>query len=168
MDYYRVGYIAKALGIKGEVKVVPISNIPNRFRSLKDCFIDTGGVRLPVNVESVRPCVRDFVALKFTGYDDADSVAAFKGKYLEVDSDNLAKLKKGQYYVFDIIGCKVFTTDGEFLGEVVDVISRDTYDLFAVKGEKGDIFVPAIKEMVKDIKIAKKTIKVHLPKGLVE
>ncbi|MDD2573225.1 MAG: ribosome maturation factor RimM [Bacillota bacterium] len=168
MDYYRIGYIANTLGLRGEMKVLLISNVPDRFEDLKDCFINSGNIRLPVEVERYRPYKKNCVALKLKGYDDANSVEALKGRYLEVDRANLAKLEEGHFYMFDIIGCKVFTTDGELLGEVEDVLSLGTNDLYVVKGERGEILIPAVKEMVKDIDIAKKTIRVQLPEGLVE
>ena len=123
MDYFRIGYIANTLGVKGELKVLLLSSIPDRFRGLDRCYIDTGAGRLRVNVERYRPYKKGIIALKLKGYDDANSVLGFKGKYLEVDRENLAPLQEGQFYVFDIIGCKVKDTDGAVLGEVVDVLS---------------------------------------------
>lgn len=168
MDYYRIAYIANTLGIRGELKVLLISNVPDRFDGLEDCYIDTGKERLPVQVERHRPYRKNCVAIKLKGYDDIRSVEPFKGSYLVVDRANLAKLEEGHFFVFDIIGCKVLTTDGEAIGEVEDVLSSGANDLYVVKREKGEVLIPAVKEMVKDIDIAKKTIRVQLPEGLVE
>lgn len=168
MDYYRIGYIANTLGIKGELKVLSISNVPGRFDNMKSCYIDTGNGKLSLELERYRPYKGRYIALKFLGYDDIDSVAMFKGKYLEVDEGNLAELEEGHFYVFDIIGCKVLTADGESLGEVGDVLSHAGNDVYVIKGKKGDILIPAVKEIVKDIDIVKKAIKVDLPEGLVE
>jgi 16S rRNA processing protein RimM len=168
MDYFRIGYIANTVGIKGELKVLLISNIPERFKDLKECYIHTGTVRLQVEVERYRHYKKGYIALKLKGYDDANSVSAFKGKYLEVDRENLAQLSEGQYYVFDIIGCKVLDSDGSVLGEVTEVISPGANDVYVVKGPRGEILIPAVKDMVKSIDIGEKTIRVELPEGLVE
>ncbi len=168
MEYYKIGYIANTLGVRGELKVVVVSNIPDRFENLKCCYIDTGNVRLPVEVERERTHKTGIAAIKLKGYDDLDSVLAFKGKYLEVDRNNLAELGEGHYFVFEIMGCRVVTTDGTLLGEVTDVLTRDAHDLYVVEGEKGEILIPAVRDMVKEIDIDKKTIRVDLPEGLME
>lgn len=168
MEYYRIGYIANTLGIKGELKVLLLTNITGRFKDLKDCYIDTGDGRLPVQVEGYRPYKKGIIALKLKGYDSINPVQAFKSKYLEVDRDNLAQLPKGHYYVFDIIGCKVLTTDDTELGRVVDVLSPGAHDLYVVKCDSGEILIPAVKEMVKNIDMDKKIMVVSLPEGLIE
>jgi 16S rRNA processing protein RimM len=168
MEYYKIGYIANTLGIKGEMKVLLLSNIPDRFKDLEECYINTGTGRQRVEVERYRPYKTGSIVLKLKGYDDANSVLPFKGKYLEVDRDNLARLEEGQFYVFDIIGCKVLEADGSMLGEVVEVLSPGAHDVYVVKGDKGEILIPAVKEMVKEINIREKIISVQLPEGLVE
>jgi 16S rRNA processing protein RimM len=168
VEYFRIGYIANTLGVKGELKVVLLTSIPDRFETLQTCYIDTGTGKLQVRVEKQRPYKTNSIALKLTGYDDIDSVTGFKGKYLEVDRDNLATLEEGHYYVFEIIGCSVINADGCVLGEVVDVLSPGAHDLYVVMGKHGEILIPAVKEMVKDIDIREKTIRVSLPEGLIE
>ncbi len=168
MDYYKIGYIINTLGIKGELKVFPVSNIPNRFDDLKICYINTEKGRLPMDVEKSRPYKKKYVLLKFKGYDGINSVIGFKGKYLEVDRANLAQLQEGHFYVFDIIGCKVYTENNELLGKVKDVLPSGASDLYAVEGEKGEMLIPAVKEIVKHIDITTKTIRVQLPEGLIE
>ncbi|NLZ90970.1 MAG: 16S rRNA processing protein RimM, partial [Clostridiales bacterium] len=68
----------------------------------------------------------------------------------------------------DIIGCKVLEADGSMLGEVVEVLSPGAHDVYVVKGDKGEILIPAVREMVKEINIREKIIRVQLPEGLVE
>ncbi len=168
MDYYRIGYIANTLGVKGELKVLLLTDNANRFNGLKACYVDTCNGRLQVEVEKYRPYKANCIALKLRGYDNINSVLDFKGKYLEVDKDNLARLEEGHYYIFEIIGCRVLTMDGASLGSVADVLSQGANDLYVVTGEKGEILIPAVKEMVKDIDIIGKTIRVDLPEGLIE
>ena len=74
MEYFKIGYIANTLGIKGEIKVLLLSNIPDRFKDLEECYINTGAGRLRVEVERHRPYKTGSIALKLKGYDDANSV----------------------------------------------------------------------------------------------
>ncbi len=169
MDYYKIGYIVNTLGIKGELKVLPLSNIPNRFNSLERCYIDIDGHRLAMDVEKRRAYKGGrYIALKFRHYDEIDSVIGFKAKYLEVDRANLAPLQEGHFYVFDVIGCKVYTERNELLGNVKDVLPTGANDVYVVEGEKGEILIPAIKSIVKRIDIASKVIDIQLPEGLIE
>ena len=139
-------------------------NVPDRFDGLRTA-IDTEGKAVGAGGKA-QP-YRKNCGYKAKGYDDIRSESQ-RGSYLVVDRANLAKLEEGHFFVFDIIGCKVLTTDGEAIGEVEDVLSSGANDLYVVKREKGEVLIPAVKEMVKDIDIAKKTIRVQLPEGLVE
>jgi 16S rRNA processing protein RimM len=168
VEYIRIGYIANVLGIRGELKVEPLTSDTGRFGRLEYCYIDTGKGRLKVFPEHHRAYKNKHIILKLKSYDSIDSVLKFKGKYIEVDRKNLAELKEGSYYIFDIIDCTVYTVDGLELGKVVDVLQPGGNDVYVVAGDRGEILVPALKHVVKDIDIANKLIKVDLPEGLMD
>jgi 16S rRNA processing protein RimM len=168
VKYIRIGYITNVLGIKGELKVEPLTSNTDRFYGLEYCYIDTGKGRLKVCPEYHRAYKNKLIIIKLKGYDSIDKVQQFKGKYLEVDRDNLAKLQEGSYYIFDIVDCTVYTNDGLEIGKVVDVLQPGGNDVYVVAGKRGEVLIPALRHVVKHIDIENKVIRVDLPEGLME
>lgn len=166
--HIRVGYIFNTLGIKGELKVEPLTNDIKRFDDLEYCYINMGKFREKVYIQSYRPYKNGNIIVKLKDYDDINSVLKFKGRYMEIGEENLVQLEEGHYYIFQIIGCRVFTTDGEDLGSVVEVLQPGGNDVYVVEGDKGQVLIPAIKEVVKEIDVDNKIIKVVLLEGLIE
>lgn len=168
MEYIRIGYISNILGIKGELKVVPLTDNVKRYDILEYCYIDMEEYREKVCIEKYKPYKKKNISVKFKDYDDANSVLKFKGRYIEVDKANLVELKKDQYFIFQIIDCRVYSIEGEDLGKVVDVLQPGGNDVYVVKGPTGKILIPAIKAVVKKIDVNDKVIHVELPEGLIE
>jgi len=168
MEYIRIGFITNILGIKGELKVEPLTDDIKRFDELECCFIDMGKYRQKVYLERYRLYKKKNIVMKFKYYDNADNVLKFKGRYIEVDTENIVKLEKGHYFIFQIIDCQVYSTEGEELGKVVEVLQPGGNDVYVVKGPGGDILIPAIKDIVKNVDVENKIIRVDLPEGLIE
>lgn len=168
MEYYRIGYIANTLGIGGELKVQTLTSDISRFSSLKSCYIDMEKEKERVEVQYYREYKKNYIIVKLKGFDTKGGTEKFKGKYMVVDENNLARLEEGRYYIFQILGCRVKTAEGEELGEITDVLQPGGNDVYVVTEGKREILVPAVKRFVKDIDIKRKVITVDLPEGLIE
>jgi 16S rRNA processing protein RimM len=92
-EFLQVGVIANTHGIRGEVKVFPTTDDPARFKKLKKVFLDTGKGHLEMEIEQVK-FFKQFVILKFKGYDDINDIEKFKKKSLLVDRAHAVKCKK--------------------------------------------------------------------------
>lgn len=101
-----------------------------------------------------------------------NDVEKYKGCELLVDSKHLSELDEEEFYFYEIIGCIVKTTDGEVLGEVIDILQTGANDVWVIrqtgarKGEK-DALIPYIEDVVKDVDIDNKTITIELLEGLI-
>ncbi len=84
----RVGVISSTHGLRGEVKVFPTTDTPNRFRKMKEVILDTGKEELTLAIEGVK-FFKKFVILKFKGIDDINDVEKYKGKELYVTTNIL-------------------------------------------------------------------------------
>jgi len=163
----RIGLIAKAHGVRGEVSVMPLTSDPRRFELLSTVFVEDDDLKLVggYDIEYVR-YHKNRLLLKFKGFDGINEVAVLKGKYIAIDEKDLAKLPDGSHYVFDLIGCMVINLSGELLGEVADVLETGSNDVYIVRGqkdgEKTELLIPAIKSVVKEILTDEKKIIVDL------
>ena len=164
----RVGVITSTHGIRGEVKVFPTTDDPQRFRKLKDVLLDTGRGLQPMEVEQVR-FFKNMVIVKFKGLDSIDDVEIFRGRDLLVSRENAVELGPDEYFIADLIGLLVVTDEGERLGTLTDVLQTGANDVYVVKTDAGkEILLPAIKQCILDTDPEAGKITVHILDGLLD
>ena len=161
-DKVVVGVIAGVWGKNGGLKVKPLTNNPKRFslgnRLIADeCVLEI--VALKWN--------KEFVILEFKGFNTGEKSKTLIGSKLEVSSDNIPSLPDGFYYHFQILNLEVWDKNGEHLGVVNDILQTGSNDVYVVKGAIREILIPAIKNVVLEVNLAKGLINVDLPDGLI-
>lgn len=167
-EFFQVGVITATHGIHGEVKVFPTTDDPNRFKKLKKVLLDTGTQKLELEVAGVK-FFKKFVILKFKEFDDINQVEKYRKCSLLVTRENAVRLKKNEYFIADLIGLKVYTEDGRFLGNLEDVMQTGANDVYQIVTEEGkEILIPAIRQCILDVDIESGNMKVHLLEGLVD
>ncbi|MCG0277203.1 MAG: ribosome maturation factor RimM [Thermanaeromonas sp.] len=170
MDTKRVavGKILTTHGHRGEVKIWPWTDFPQRFRPGTKLWLRSRQGSERVTITSSRPHGRHLI-LKFAEIPDMAAAERLRNAILEVDPWEVEPLPPGRYYVFQLIDCEVFTVEGEFLGKLKDVQKTGANDVFVVVTREGrEILLPALKKVVKEIDIHKKIIKVKLLPGLLD
>ncbi|NLL75720.1 MAG: ribosome maturation factor RimM [Clostridiales bacterium] len=167
-DKLRVGIISSTHGIKGEVKVFPTTDNPERFKKLKQVILDTGKEELELEIESVR-FFKKFSIIKFKGINNINDIEKYKGKELYVTREHAQRLRRNEYFITDLIGMKVTEDTGRYLGMLEDVLKTGANDVYTVKTEDGkELLIPAIKQCILDVDMDKQEMKVHLLEGLLE
>lgn len=162
----QVGVITQTHGIRGEVKVFPTTDDASRFKKMKDVIMDTGRERLNMEITGVK-FFKQYVIVKFKGFDSINDVEKYKGAKLYVTRDNAVRLKKDEYFVADLIGMRVVTEDGEPFGVLKDVMATGANDVYVVEREDAsEILLPAIRECVRKIDMEQGVITVHIMDGL--
>ena len=162
----QVGVISSTHGIRGEVKVFPTTNDAARFKELKQVYLDTGKEQISLQIERVK-FFKQFVILKFKGFDNINDIECYKGKNLYVTRENAVKLAKNEYFITDLIGLAVFDEEENLLGELTDVLQTGANDVYTVKLiEGGEVLLPAIKQCILAIDMENRKMKVHVMEGL--
>ena len=164
----QIGVITQTHGIRGEGKVFPTTDDAARFKKLKEVIMETGRERLDMEIEGVK-FFKQYVILKFKGYDSINDVEKYKSAKLYVTRDRAVRLKKDEYFVADLIGMQVVTEEGEAFGLLKDVMATGANDVYVV--ERGDkegtqVLLPAIRECVKHVDMEAGVITVHIMDGL--
>jgi 16S rRNA processing protein RimM len=156
-EFLNIGQIINTHGVKGELKIYPLTDDIKRFRKLKTVYIES-------EERTVSWCKlqTDKVILKIEGIESIEDAMKYKTKYLKVKREEAAKLPEGRYFVVDIVGCKVIDENGVDLGNVSEVIFTGSNDVYWVKGKK-DLLVPVLENIVKEIDIEKKEIIISPP-----
>lgn len=162
----RVGVITSTHGIRGEVKVFPTTDDPQRFKKLKQVILDDGKETKELEITSVK-FQKNMVILKFKGIDNINDVEKYRQADLLVTREHAVKLEEGEYFIVDLIGLNGITDEGEDIGELSDVIKTGANDVyvFSKEGMK-DLLVPKIPDCVKEVNLEEGTILIHLLPGL--
>lgn len=161
-DKFEIGKIVNTFGIKGEVKITPYTDNIEQFKKLKSIYVDDN----EIEIEGVK-YQKNVVILKLKGIDDMTSAESLRGSLIKVKRSN-KKLPEGTYYIVDLIGSRVYTDEGEFLGILQDIYNTGANDIYTVKTEENkEILLPSIKEVIKEIDLENKKIIVHILKGLI-
>ena len=137
-----------AHGIRGELKCRVVTDFPKqRFKRHSEVFLK-GQAH---TVESAR--LQGQVALlKLSGIDTRDEAETWRGTDVEVPSQAVLKLPRGQFYWHQVIGLRVEdATTHQAIGQVADILETGANDVYIVRGERGEILIPAIKDVVKRI-----------------
>ncbi len=164
----RVGIIANTHGIHGEVKVYPTTDDISRFKNLKQIILDTGKEKKDLNIASVK-FFKQMVILKFKEFNNINDMERYKGCDLLVTRENAVSLDENEFFIADLIGCKVITDEDEELGLLSDVISTGANDVFVVETkEEEEILLPYIEDCIKSVDIENKTIIAHILPGLLD
>lgn len=171
-DLLQVGIITQTHGIKGEVKVFPTTDDPNRFKRLKNVLLDTGKEKIALEIEGVR-FFKQFVILKFKGLDNINDVEKYKTKSLLVTRENAVRLRRNEYFIADLMGLEVVTEDGNHFGTLRDVMQTGANDVYIVdmdaEGlEPREVLLPAIKECILNVDMEAQKVTVHIMNGLLD
>ncbi len=166
-EYLEIGQIVNTSGLKGFLKVIPLTDDITRFEDLKTVYIQEKKDLVEFKIQEVKYS-KNMVLLKLEGIDDIGEAEKFKNFYIKINRKDAVELEEDSYFIVDIIGCKVFTDENEFLGKVIDVFQTGSNDVYTVKNnEDKEILLPAIEDVIKDIDIANKKIVVKLMDGLI-
>lgn len=164
----QVGILSSTHGVRGEMKVFPTTDDVNRFKKKKEYILETPKGNLPVKVSSVK-FFKQFVILKFEGFDTLDDIAPYKGCRLLVDREHAVACEKDEYFIADLIGMKVIADTGDVIGTLTDVMQTGANDVYVVTtDEQKEVLLPAIRECVLAVDMDRCEVKVHIMPGLLE
>lgn len=173
MNYYTVGKIVNTQGIKGEVRVIAITDFPEkRFQISNTIYAKVAKkpALIPLVIDGVRKH-KNFILLHFEGYPSINNVEFLKPSEIFVDETLLSDddLKPGEYYYHQIIGLNVVDLDGHSIGTVKEILSPGANDVWVVQREgKSDLLLPKIDSVIKKVDLDQSTITVDVPEGLDE
>jgi 16S rRNA processing protein RimM len=161
-----IGRITKPHGVRGEVRVEVHTDLPERFGWLETVYLGRKKPS-PVAIEGVR-YHKSWVLLKLAGCDDRLAAEALRSQWLQVPREEALPLEDGQYYLYQVLNLDVFTEDDQHLGRVTEVMETKANNVFVVAGQFGEVLLPDIDDVIREIDFEKKRITVHLLPGLLD
>lgn len=145
-----IGEITKPQGVRGELKLRPITCDFERFEGLQSAYLKRGDgfeeVRLTVN--RVAP---DAVFFNMEGIADRTAAERLRGELLYVDRAHAVALDEDSTFICDLIGLRGIVSDGRDLGTLRDVMQPGGNDVYVFKGPLGEVLVPALRSVVEKV-----------------
>lgn len=163
-----IGQIVRPHGVRGEVRVMVHTDVPERFTWLRAVYVseeaDTDSPRC-MDVEGAR-FHQNAVLLKLAGCDDRNTAETLRSLWLFVPFAEAIPLEDGEYYLYQLEGLRVVSEDDELLGTLVEVMETPANNVFVVQGPYGEILLPDVPDVVKEIDFAAQLVTIHLLPGI--
>lgn len=150
-----VGLVRGLHGLRGHVRVEVLTDDPDRFEVGRTVFVE--GTDRPLTVVEVRDENPPGLLVLFEGIPDRNAAERLRNAYLEAEVEPDA-LPEGSYYWHEIIGSQVRTDDGRELGEVADIFRVGEGEVYVVRGDSGELLVPAVAAIVRELAPREKRI----------
>ena len=155
-DKIKVGFIRKDHGLKGEVKILPLTDDSRRFKKIKKLFLENSNESLiEYEVESVR-IASDEVILKFKNVNDKDAADLLRGIFIYINREDAISLNDWEFYTQDLIGLSVYYKE-ENIGKVTDVLNtgaNDNLEILLNKNSK-HIYYPFVRTFIDNVDLEK-------------
>lgn len=166
-EFITIGKILKTQGKAGAVRVLPLTDYPERFKVESKVYVSLKGSRKTMNIEESFPHQK-YVIVKFKEITDMNAAEEIKGGILEINRAELFPLPEYTYYIFDIIGLTVSDKNRGIMGKITEVIQTGANDVYVVETGAKPLLIPALKQVVKEIDLPGRLMVVDLPEGLID
>jgi 16S rRNA processing protein RimM len=168
-DWMEIGLIVAPQGLKGEMRVYPHSDFPERFEVPGERWLYGEDLQEPQSVQLQRGFYipgKDLYVIKLANVDNRNQAEALRGKMLVVPVTDRLELDEGEYHVADLIGLQVFLQEtGAEIGVVVDLMKMGT-DLLVIKAGDKELMVPFVPSIVPVVNMVDRRIEITPPEGL--
>jgi len=159
-----IGKIVAPFGIRGEVKLIVLTEFPERFDAGRDVTAKRpDGEPRELRVVKSKP-YKDGLILAFEGVETRTEAEELRGMQVIINEDELGSLSEGSYYLFQLLGLTVVTDDGRELGVIEDVLQGGANDVYVTDG---GLLIPAIRDVVKSIDLEDRRMVIWPMPGLI-
>ena len=136
---------------------------PQRLLGLRRVHL--GDDHVPFDVTNVR-LFKGQALVSLAGVEDRDAAEEWRGSRVYVRATDAVPLGEDEYYYHQLVDLRVITVEGEALGRITGVVATGANDVYVVEGDRGEVLIPAIRDVVLGIDLAAGTVTVKLPEGL--
>jgi 16S rRNA processing protein RimM len=162
---FKIGYVAKAHGLKGEVTIIVTE--PVELGSVESVFIEIKNTLVPYFVKQLSDR-GDKAFIKFEEINTLEQANALKGGSIYLPKGTRPKLKRGEFYDDEILGFVVEDETIGILGNITEVSANGPNRLLVINYLGKEALIPINSPFIKSVNKTKKLIKVELPEGFLE
>ena len=167
-DLVAIARVARPRGIKGEVVAEILTDFPARFQSLERVIaVDATGERRELIVDDAW-LQNGRVVVKFAGHDSVESAETLRNAELCILESETAELDDGEFFDWELAGCRVETVDGQTVGLVKELMRTGGTELLVVEGEGKEFLVPFAEAICVEVDLENKVVTIDPPEGLLD
>ena len=167
-DFVVIGKITRPHGVRGTLRVEPITDDPQRFHLLSKIYLhDENDSRTIYNIENVQIADR-YILLNVQDINTRNDAELLRGCYIEIPRQECLPLADGEHYYFELIGFSVVSNQGKVIGQLDDIYSYPASDVYVVKNNDKEILIPAVDEFVEHIDYKTGIITINPIDGLLD
>lgn len=150
-DLIVVGEITRPHGVRGAVRILPVTDFPDRLLRRRRVVVAHAGQARPFRVEQAAAAGR-FVVMKFAGIETPEAARTLRGFQVCVPREEVPPPPPGQFYVFQVVGLRCRTPEGRTVGTVAEVIRTGSNDVYVVRAPDGrETLLPAIEGVIESV-----------------
>ena len=165
-QFFEIGKIVKSCGLRGRMKAVSYLESNDKLQNLDELYIGQGeDKKVPFKLKGFQSRGKSFF-LEIEGVENLQSANAFVGCLVLIPADKLEELPEGEYYWRDMIGLKVVTEEGRFLGVIEAIFPTGSNDVYVCSGGEREVLLPGIADVIRKIDINRGMMVVRLLEGL--
>jgi 16S rRNA processing protein RimM len=147
---------------------MPLSDDSNRFEGVQKVWLTREGAQIGEFDIVAWRFLGKAVGVRLRGIETPEAVLPLRGAHIEAEALPADSLPENTYFVFDLIGMRVESDEGAFLGTVADVISIPAHDLLAVRDGSVERLIPIVSDHVKHVDVQARIVIVHVIPGLLD
>lgn len=167
-DLISIGKIIGTHGYRGLVKVLPLTDFPERFEKMAAVKLRKNNRLTEMLIESVKP-YKSFYLFKFRHVETKENAQEYKNALLQIEENELYPLPENCFYHFQLQGLRVYDVETGFLGELKEILETGANDVYLVDSQQfGEILIPAIKDVIVKVDLVNKEMRIRLLAGLIE
>jgi 16S rRNA processing protein RimM len=163
--FIAIGRIIRPHGVHGELVVEVLTDFPERFDSIELVYLGDANQAAARQVRAAR-WHKDRVLLTLEGCQDRASAELLRGLLIQIPIEDAMPLPEDEYYPYQLIGLDVLTVEGEELGRISDVIFTNANEVYVVTSPRGQILLPAIADVIKQVDLGEGQLLVEMMEGL--
>lgn len=173
-DGVLVGRVVGAHGLRGELRVRLLDGDENHLRAVPSVLLarEEGDPRaVEARVRAVGTGRRGEARLALEGVDSREAAEALAGRLVLAHAEHLEPLRAGEYYQYELVGCRVEDGAGRALGVVQGVWETGAPDVLVVVDEAGggrELLIPAAGEILREVDLSERRIVIEAPEGLLD
>lgn len=164
-EYIKVGKIVNTHGVKGCMKCLPLTDDMERFDELDYVYTEKDNVKRKIVDVWYR---KGLVYIMLENINDMNTAESFRDTFISIYDDQLRELPENSYYLFDLEGMDVYSTDGEYLGKINVIYQTGANDVYEIINKNKSFLIPAVKDVVKEVDIKHKKMVINVIEGLLE
>ncbi len=161
--YTALGVVLRPHGLKGEVRVFAFAEGAPNLQVGRRATIGEQEYR----VVTARPDKEAWV-LRLSGVGSREDAEAIRGGLMEAPDEDVERDDEESYFIHELVGIEVFTEAGERLGRITEVLQPGANDVYVVSGDRGEVLIPAIGEVVRAVDVGARVMRITPLPGLLD